>query len=75
MLGMENCKPAATPVATGTKLKLLKATEDSEILMLRTLYQSAVGMYFTFQDGPDQISHLLLAMLRDSALGHPKNIG
>ena len=39
--GMENCKPAATPVATGTKL--LKATEDSEIFDA-TLYQSAVGM-------------------------------
>ena len=39
--GLENCKPAATPVATGAKL--LKATEDSE-LFDATLYQSAVGM-------------------------------
>ena len=39
--GLQNCKPAATPVATGTKL--LKATEDSE-LFDTTLYQSAVGM-------------------------------
>jgi len=39
--GLENCKLAATPVATGTKL--LKATEDSE-LFDATLYQSAVGM-------------------------------
>ena len=39
--GLENCKPAATPVATGTKL--LKATEDSEFVDA-TLYQSAVGM-------------------------------
>ena len=38
--GLENCKPAATPVATRTKL--LKATEDSE-LVDATLYQSAVG--------------------------------
>ena len=39
--GLEKCKPAATPVATG--IKLLKATEDSE-LVDTTLYQSAVGM-------------------------------
>ena len=39
--GLQNCKLAATPVATGTKL--LKATEDSE-LFDTTLYQSAVGM-------------------------------
>ena len=39
--GLENCKPAATPVAQGTKL--LKASEDSE-LFDATLYKSAVGM-------------------------------
>ena len=39
--GLEHCKPAATPVAQGTKL--LKATEDEE-LFDDTLYKSAVGM-------------------------------
>ena len=39
--GLENCKPAASPVDTGTKL--LKATENSE-LFDTILYQSAVGM-------------------------------
>ena len=39
--GLENCKPAATPVATGTKL--LKATADSE-LFYTTFYQSSLGM-------------------------------
>ena len=39
--GLEHCKPAATPVAQGTKL--LKATDDSE-LFDATLYKSPVGM-------------------------------
>ena len=39
--GLEHCKPAATPVAQGTKL--WKATEDSK-LFDDTLYRSAVGM-------------------------------
>ena len=38
---LEHCKPAATPVAQGTKL--LKATDDSEHFDA-TLYKSAVGM-------------------------------
>ena len=38
---LERCKPAATPVAQGTKL--LKATDDSEPFDA-TLYKSAVGM-------------------------------
>ena len=56
--GLENCKPAATPVATGTKM--LKATEDSE-LFDTTLYQSAVSMllYLSGWTGPrKQISCL-----------------
>jgi len=38
--GMENCKPANAPIASGTKL--LKATDDSERVDTK-LYQSAVG--------------------------------
>jgi len=66
--GLENCKPAVTPVATGTKL--LKATEDSE-LFDTTLYQF-VGMLLYLLD---QISHLLSVMLPGSAPSQPKNIG
>ena len=52
--GLDHCKPAAIPVAQGTKL--LKATEDSE-LFDATLYKPAVGMllYLSGWTRPDII--------------------
>ena len=50
--GMENCKPANTPIASETKL--LKATDDSKRVDTK-LYQSAVGclLYLSGWTRPD----------------------
>jgi len=50
--GVENCKPANTPIVSWTKL--LKATDDSE-RMDTNLYQSAVGclLYLSGWTRPD----------------------
>ena len=49
---MENSKPIATPIDTGTKLT--KATEDSK-LFNQELYQSAIGslLYLSTRTRPD----------------------
>lgn len=50
--GMEQCKPARTPVSTGTKL--LKSVEQSEVIDV-SLYQSVVGslLYLSGWTRPD----------------------
>ena len=57
--GMEHCKPANTPVTSGTKL--LKATEQSEVVDA----SPQLVVCCTCLDGLDQILHLQLAMLPD----------
>ena len=57
--GLKNCKPAATPVATGTKLLSLKIHNFLTPLCTNLQWVCC----YIFQDGPDQTSHLLLAML------------
>ena len=67
--GLEHCKSATTPVAPGTKL--LKAKN-----WLMLLYTNLpLVCCCIFPDGLDQTLPLLYAILLDSALSQPKNIG
>ena len=67
--GLEHCKSATTPVAQGTKL--LKAKN-----WLMLLYTNLpLVCCCIFPDGLDQTLPLLYAILLDSALSQPKNIG
>lgn len=50
--GMENCKPAPTPMDPGHKLKL---TTEDEVVVDQEMYQSAVGslLYLSIASRPD----------------------